>query len=102
MSDDVWTAHGWCPTIQEFDDCSCPVRLAGDTDDTTMIEFLVEGYMVRFNAQWIPEEQLAWFAQVLSRQLVELSTHAEQKTRGEISAAYTAFMLAMEFRQAKR
>ena len=51
--------------LHEFLNCACPTYLIQDTDNVILIEFDVNGFYVRFNSMWIPEDQMEWFANVL-------------------------------------
>jgi hypothetical protein len=58
----------------------CPVRVYID-DRTKIIEFSVFGNSVRFNADWIPPENLEWFADVMSLNLVEMYIKGQYDTK---------------------
>ena len=89
------THHGM-KVLRTFDECFCPVKLVNDYDELNkLIVFVLPEYEVDFNADWIPEENIEWFAQVLARQLTNLRNHTEARTKKEIKGAFEAFIESM-------
>ena len=80
--------------IREFkEDCLCPVWITSDPDGTLLIEFQTpSGFCLVFNAEWIPEDNLEWFASVLSRQLVEYGDRIRKDTQKEIRERFQSFL----------
>lgn len=88
--------HGM-KVLRTFKDCFCQVLLVEDYDGRNkLIVFVLPQYEVSFNADWIPEDNIEWFAQVLSRQFTDLRSHTQRETKGLIKGAFDEFMQAME------
>lgn len=54
-------------------------------------------YSVEFNAKWIPESSIEWFAGVLGRQIYELFIKAQDHKREQIREKFTEFQDALKF-----
>lgn len=69
LNESTWT---YGETIRELPG-RIPTRLRDIGDGRYIIEFNVDGHIIGFNGDWIPEEHLEWFSDVLSDCFMELS-----------------------------
>ena len=68
-------------TVAEITACDCPVRIARE-DRCLLMEF-GPPVGVRFNVDWVPEDQRTWLAQVLARSFMEVRKGAVEEFKSE-------------------
>ena len=78
-------------TIKEFEDCSCPVRIAEKEANYRFLEF-GPPISIRFNITWIDNEHAGWLAKLLSRQFMSVREAAIMQTKMKMQSAFEEFL----------
>ena len=95
VGDDL-DSYGKILHIFSQDDSEIPTSYIVFWDDYKKYITFIDGYCHWFGVDWIPEDHLEWFCEILTRQLMESYNHGCKQQKDKINNCYKDFISAID------